>query len=84
MPVHKKKIQISIYLDANILALLADYAAGREQSQSAIAEAVATKMHAAYSAPIHADFQLRMSKRVTLPPCRRKTCVTVLSFSPWV
>lgn len=31
-----------------------------------------------------ADFQSRMSKRVTLPSSKRKMCVTVLSFSPCV
>lgn len=35
----KKKAQISVYLDREILALLADYAARRDQPQSMIAEA---------------------------------------------
>jgi predicted transcriptional regulator len=39
MPGRKKKMQISVYLDPEIMAMLADYAARREQSQSMIAEA---------------------------------------------
>ncbi|EIM72240.1 helix-turn-helix domain-containing protein [Nitratireductor aquibiodomus RA22] len=39
MPTRKKKTQISVYLDSDIMAMLADYAARREQSQSMIAEA---------------------------------------------
>ena len=39
MPTRKKKTQISVYLDPDIMAMLADYAARREQSQSMIAEA---------------------------------------------
>ncbi|WP_375551389.1 CopG family transcriptional regulator [Rhodophyticola porphyridii] len=39
MSVRKKKRQISVYLDPDIMAMLADYAARREQSQSMIAEA---------------------------------------------
>ncbi|MDG4875249.1 CopG family transcriptional regulator [Mesorhizobium sp. WSM4935] len=35
----KKKAQISVYLDQAIMAMLADYAARRDQSQSMIAEA---------------------------------------------
>ena len=35
----KKKAQISVYLDPDIMAMLTDYAARREQSQSMIAEA---------------------------------------------
>ncbi|AZO31505.1 MULTISPECIES: CopG family transcriptional regulator [unclassified Mesorhizobium] len=35
----KKKVQISVYLDAAIMKMLADFAARREQSQSMIAEA---------------------------------------------
>ena len=35
----RKKTQISVYLDPDIMAMLADYAAHREQSQSMIAEA---------------------------------------------
>ncbi len=35
----RKKTQISVYLDPDIMAMLADYAARREQSQSMIAEA---------------------------------------------
>jgi len=35
----KKKIQISVYLDPIVMAMLSDYAARREQSQSMIAEA---------------------------------------------
>jgi hypothetical protein len=39
MPGRKKKAQISVYLDPDIMTMLADYAARREQSQSMIAEA---------------------------------------------
>lgn len=39
MPGRKKKVQISVYLDPDIMTMLADYAARREQSQSMIAEA---------------------------------------------
>lgn len=39
MSARKKKTQISVYLDPNIMGMLADYAARREQSQSMIAEA---------------------------------------------
>ena len=39
MSVRNKKRQISVYLDPDIMAMLADYAARREQSQSMIAEA---------------------------------------------
>jgi predicted transcriptional regulator len=39
MPTRKKKTQISVYLDPDIMAMLADYAARREQSQSMVAEA---------------------------------------------
>lgn len=39
MPGRRKKIQISVYLDPNIMTMLADYSARREQSQSMIAEA---------------------------------------------
>ena len=35
----KKKAQISVYLDPEVMALLSDYAARREQSLSLIAEA---------------------------------------------
>ncbi|WP_245444328.1 CopG family transcriptional regulator [Microvirga sp. KLBC 81] len=35
----KKKTQISVYLDPDVMAMLADYAARREQSLSLIAEA---------------------------------------------
>jgi predicted transcriptional regulator len=35
----KKKTQISVYVDPDIMAMLADFAARREQSQSMIAEA---------------------------------------------
>ena len=35
----RKKTQISVYLDPDIMAMLADYAARREQTQSMIAEA---------------------------------------------
>ncbi|RWE04224.1 CopG family transcriptional regulator [Mesorhizobium sp.] len=35
----KKKVQFSVYLDAAIMKMLADFAARREQSQSMIAEA---------------------------------------------
>ncbi|RWE35896.1 CopG family transcriptional regulator [Mesorhizobium sp.] len=35
----KKKVQISVYLDAAIMKMLADFAARQEQSQSMIAEA---------------------------------------------
>ncbi|PVA08674.1 CopG family transcriptional regulator [Pelagivirga sediminicola] len=39
MPGRKKKTQISVYLDPDIMTMLVDYAARREQSQSMIAEA---------------------------------------------
>ena len=39
MPGRRKKTQISVYLDPDISAMLTDYAARREQSQSMIAEA---------------------------------------------
>lgn len=39
MPGRKKKVQISVYLDPDVMTMLADYAARREQSQSLIAEA---------------------------------------------
>ena len=39
MPGRRKKTQISVYLGPDIMAMLADYAARREQSQSMIAEA---------------------------------------------
>lgn len=39
MPGRRKKTQISVYLDPDVMAMLADYAARREQSQSMIAEA---------------------------------------------
>lgn len=39
MPGRQKKTQISVYLDPDIMAMLADHAARREQSQSMIAEA---------------------------------------------
>jgi hypothetical protein len=39
MPGRKKKAQISVYLDLEVMTMLADYAARREQSQSMIAEA---------------------------------------------
>lgn len=35
----KKKAQISVYLDPDVMTMLSDYAARREQSQSMIAEA---------------------------------------------
>lgn len=35
----KKKIKISVYLDPDVMTMLGDYAARREQSQSMIAEA---------------------------------------------
>jgi predicted transcriptional regulator len=35
----KRKVQISVYLDQAIMAMLGDYAARRDQSQSMIAEA---------------------------------------------
>ena len=39
MAVRKKKAQISVYLDQTVMAMLADYAARRDRSQSLIAEA---------------------------------------------
>ncbi|MAB15272.1 CopG family transcriptional regulator [Parvibaculum sp.] len=39
MPGRKKKTQISVYLDSDVMTMLADYAACRERSQSMIAEA---------------------------------------------
>lgn len=39
MASRKKKAQISVYIDPDIMTMLADYAARREQSQSMIAEA---------------------------------------------
>lgn len=35
----KKKVKISVYLDPDVMTMLGDYAARREQSQSMIAEA---------------------------------------------
>jgi len=39
MSSRKKKAQISVYIDPDIMTMLADYAARREQSKSMIAEA---------------------------------------------
>jgi hypothetical protein len=39
MALRKKKTQISVYLDPDVMAMLADYAARRNQSQSLVAEA---------------------------------------------
>jgi len=39
MPGRRRKTQISVYLDPDIMTILVDYAARREQSQSMIAEA---------------------------------------------
>ncbi|UCI28065.1 CopG family transcriptional regulator [Mesorhizobium sp. B2-8-5] len=39
MTARKKKVQISVYLDPAVMALLVDYAARRDRSQSLIAEA---------------------------------------------
>ena len=39
MSSRKKKTQISVYIDPDLMTMLADYAARREQSQSMIAEA---------------------------------------------
>ncbi|MBZ9848101.1 CopG family transcriptional regulator [Mesorhizobium sp. CA14] len=39
MAARKKKVQISVYLDPAVMALLVDYAARRDRSQSLIAEA---------------------------------------------
>jgi hypothetical protein len=39
MTARKKKAQISVYLDATVMTMLADYAARRDQSLSIIAEA---------------------------------------------
>ena len=39
MSARTKKTQISVYIDPDIMTMLADYAARREQSQSMIAEA---------------------------------------------
>ncbi len=39
MTIRKKKTQISVYLDPDVMTLLADYAARRTQSQSLVAEA---------------------------------------------
>jgi predicted transcriptional regulator len=39
MAARKKKTQISVYLDPDIMAMLADFAARRGQSQSLVAEA---------------------------------------------
>lgn len=35
----RKKVQVSVYLDPEVMTMLADYAARRDQSQSMIAEA---------------------------------------------
>ena len=43
MSSRKKKTQISVYIDPDIMTMLADYAARREQSQSMIAEAAIAK-----------------------------------------
>ena len=39
MSLRKKKAQISVYLDPDVMTMLADYAARRNQSQSLVAEA---------------------------------------------
>jgi hypothetical protein len=39
MTLRKKKAQISVYLDPDVMTMLADYAARRNQSQSLVAEA---------------------------------------------
>ncbi|WP_226017716.1 CopG family transcriptional regulator [Novosphingobium sp. FKTRR1] len=39
MTIRKKKAQISVYLDPDVMTMLADYAARRNQSQSLVAEA---------------------------------------------
>ena len=39
MALRKKKTQISVYLDPEVMTMLADYAARRNQSQSLVAEA---------------------------------------------
>ncbi|WP_189621406.1 CopG family transcriptional regulator [Novosphingobium colocasiae] len=39
MSLRKKKTQISVYLDPEVMTMLADYAARRNQSQSLVAEA---------------------------------------------
>ncbi|RXR30311.1 CopG family transcriptional regulator [Sphingobium fluviale] len=39
MAIRKKKAQISVYLDPEVMTMLADYAARRNQSQSLVAEA---------------------------------------------
>ncbi|MER9713287.1 CopG family transcriptional regulator [Mesorhizobium sp. M0174] len=39
MTARKRKVQISVYLDQRIMAMLGDYAARRDQPQSMIAEA---------------------------------------------
>lgn len=39
MAIRKKKAQISVYLDPDVMTMLADYAARRNQSQSLVAEA---------------------------------------------
>jgi len=39
MAIRKKKSQISVYLDPEVMTMLADYAARRNQSQSLVAEA---------------------------------------------
>lgn len=39
MTIRKKKAQISVYLDPDVMAMLADYAARRSHSQSLVAEA---------------------------------------------
>lgn len=39
MTIRKRKTQISVYLDPDVMTMLADYAARRNQSQSLVAEA---------------------------------------------
>ncbi|MGE4410873.1 MAG: CopG family transcriptional regulator [Sphingobium sp.] len=39
MAIRKKKTQISVYLDPDVMTMLVDYAARRNQSQSLVAEA---------------------------------------------
>ncbi|PTW63145.1 hypothetical protein C8N35_1011196 [Breoghania corrubedonensis] len=51
MPGRKKKTQISVYLDPDVMTMLADYAARREQPQSMIAEAAI----ASFLSPDHAE-----------------------------
>lgn len=61
MQARKKKVQISVYLDSAVMALLVDYAARRDRSQSLIAEAAIASF---LSPDADAQREAAMSKRL--------------------